>query len=275
MSDRAVRMFGVLATIVHRVVDCLFWRHRRPSAAGGAPQPSARRPVDGAGRQAPSALSRPRPQPQSRSTGGTSQTGDPGKADFQAIADDYMAAHPNVKINITVLENEAFKTKLATAMQAGDVPDLFQSWGGGTMAAAGRRRSAQGHHAQTSPPGRTRSTRAPWASTSTTASSTASRGTSAWSASGTTRRCSSRPASPLRRRPGTSSSPPSSKLKDAGITPIAIGRQGQVAGDAPVGLPRRSATAAATPSARWSRRGDWNTDACIKAGKDVLKRSTT
>ena len=25
-----------------------------------------------------------------------------------------MAAHPNVKINITVLENEAFKTKLAT-----------------------------------------------------------------------------------------------------------------------------------------------------------------
>ena len=45
-----------------------------------------------------------------------------------------MAAHPNVKINITVLENEAFKTKLATSMQAGDVPDLFQSWGGATMA---------------------------------------------------------------------------------------------------------------------------------------------
>ena len=41
-----------------------------------------------------------------------------------------MAAHPNVKINVTVLENEAFKTKLATQMQSGDVPDLFQSWGG-------------------------------------------------------------------------------------------------------------------------------------------------
>lgn len=60
---------------------------------------------------------------------------DPGKADFQAIADAYMAEHPNVKINITVLENEAFKTKLATEMQAGNAPDLFHSWGGGIMAA--------------------------------------------------------------------------------------------------------------------------------------------
>jgi raffinose/stachyose/melibiose transport system substrate-binding protein len=62
-------------------------------------------------------------------------TGDPGKSDFQAIADAYTAAHPNVTIKITVLENEAFKTKLATQIQAGDVPDLFQSWGGGIMAA--------------------------------------------------------------------------------------------------------------------------------------------
>jgi raffinose/stachyose/melibiose transport system substrate-binding protein len=46
-----------------------------------------------------------------------------------------VAAHPNVKINITVLENEAFKTKLATTQQSGSSPDLFQSWGGGIMAA--------------------------------------------------------------------------------------------------------------------------------------------
>ena len=57
-----------------------------------------------------------------------------GKPDFQAIADAYTAAHPNVKINITVLENEAFKTKLA-ATSPDAYPDLFQSWGGGTMAA--------------------------------------------------------------------------------------------------------------------------------------------
>ena len=60
---------------------------------------------------------------------------DPGKTLFKGIADAYMAAHPNVTINITVLENEAFKTKLATQMQSGTPPDLFQSWGGGTMAA--------------------------------------------------------------------------------------------------------------------------------------------
>jgi len=58
---------------------------------------------------------------------------DPGKADFQAIADKYMTAHPNVKIKITVLENEAFKTAIQTNLQAGDIPDLFQSWGGGKM----------------------------------------------------------------------------------------------------------------------------------------------
>ena len=44
-----------------------------------------------------------------------------------------MAAHPNVKIEITVLENEAFKTKMTTVMQSGEPPDIFQSWGGGVM----------------------------------------------------------------------------------------------------------------------------------------------
>ncbi len=61
-------------------------------------------------------------------------TGEPGKSDFQAIADAYTKAHPNVKINITVLDNEAFKTKLAATPPDG-YPDLFQSWGGGIMAA--------------------------------------------------------------------------------------------------------------------------------------------
>lgn len=60
-------------------------------------------------------------------------TKDPGLTDWQTMADDYMAAHPNVTIEITVLENEAFKTKLTTVMQSGDPPDIFQSWGGGTF----------------------------------------------------------------------------------------------------------------------------------------------
>src|SRR5512144_1556017 len=60
-------------------------------------------------------------------------TKDPALSDWQKMADDYMAAHPNVTVEITVLENEAFKTKLTTVMQSGDPPDIFQSWGGGTF----------------------------------------------------------------------------------------------------------------------------------------------
>ncbi len=52
---------------------------------------------------------------------------------WQKLADEYMAEHPNVNIEITVLENEAFKTKLTTVMQSGEPPDIFQSWGGGVM----------------------------------------------------------------------------------------------------------------------------------------------
>ena len=54
-------------------------------------------------------------------------TGEPGKTDFQKVADAYHAAHPNVTIKVTVLDNEAFKTKLSTTAAA-DYPDLFQSW---------------------------------------------------------------------------------------------------------------------------------------------------
>jgi raffinose/stachyose/melibiose transport system substrate-binding protein len=60
-------------------------------------------------------------------------TADEHKALFQKFADDYTALHPNVTIEITVLENEAFKSKLTTVMQSGEPPDIFQSWGGGVM----------------------------------------------------------------------------------------------------------------------------------------------
>jgi raffinose/stachyose/melibiose transport system substrate-binding protein len=52
---------------------------------------------------------------------------------WQTLADEYTAEHPNVTINITVLENAAFKQRLVTVMQAGDPPDLFQSWGGAVL----------------------------------------------------------------------------------------------------------------------------------------------
>ena len=100
-----------------------------PSAAApSAAAPSAAAPSAAAPSAAPSQAAEPVTVDWWHIT-----TGDPGKSDFQAIADAYMAEHPNVKINITVLENEAFKTKLA-ATPADAYPDLFQSWGGGTMA---------------------------------------------------------------------------------------------------------------------------------------------
>lgn len=52
---------------------------------------------------------------------------------WQGLADAYMAEHPNVSIEITILENAAFKDRLVTVMQAGDPPDIFQSWGGAVL----------------------------------------------------------------------------------------------------------------------------------------------
>ncbi|SRR5579883_354958 len=67
-------------------------------------------------------------------------TTDPLKTIWQNLANQYMQMHPNVTIQITVIENDPFKQKLSNAMQAGTPPDIFQSWGGGVLqqyAAAG------------------------------------------------------------------------------------------------------------------------------------------
>ncbi len=60
-------------------------------------------------------------------------TTDPAKSNWQNLANQYMKAHPNVTIKITILENAAFKTKLTTVMQSGSPPDLFHNWGGGVL----------------------------------------------------------------------------------------------------------------------------------------------
>jgi raffinose/stachyose/melibiose transport system substrate-binding protein len=124
------RMFGVLATTMIVVAACSGGGGATAAPSGAAPSAAA---PSAAESTAPSAAASEAAAPVAIDWWHIT-TGDPGKADFQAIADAYMAEHPNVKINITVQENEAFKTKLATSMQAGDVPDLFQSWGGATMA---------------------------------------------------------------------------------------------------------------------------------------------
>src|SRR4051812_46201262 len=58
---------------------------------------------------------------------------DPMLSEWAAMASRFSAAHPGVKFEITPLENEAFKTKLTTTVQAGDPPDIFHTWGGGVL----------------------------------------------------------------------------------------------------------------------------------------------
>jgi raffinose/stachyose/melibiose transport system substrate-binding protein len=61
------------------------------------------------------------------------QNNDPGLTDWQNMADEFMAANPNVTINITVYENDPYGPALDAALNAGEVPDLFQSWGVGDL----------------------------------------------------------------------------------------------------------------------------------------------
>jgi raffinose/stachyose/melibiose transport system substrate-binding protein len=58
------------------------------------------------------------------------------KAIWDQIAKDYNAARPGVNVQFKYLENEAYKAKLPTMLQADESrPDLFYSWAGGVMQA--------------------------------------------------------------------------------------------------------------------------------------------
>jgi raffinose/stachyose/melibiose transport system substrate-binding protein len=54
-------------------------------------------------------------------------------AAMQDIAKAYEADHPDVKVELQFLENEAFKAKLPTLLQSNDPPSLFYTWGGGVL----------------------------------------------------------------------------------------------------------------------------------------------
>jgi len=62
-------------------------------------------------------------------------TNDPLLGYWQKVADDFTKAHPNVKIQISAVQNEELqKTKIPAALQGNNPPDLFQQWGGGELA---------------------------------------------------------------------------------------------------------------------------------------------
>ncbi len=50
---------------------------------------------------------------------------------FNKALDEYRADHPNVTVNIDATENEAYKTKIKTAISANEAPDVFFTWGAG------------------------------------------------------------------------------------------------------------------------------------------------
>ena len=59
---------------------------------------------------------------------------------WEEIAQRYEADHPDVDVQLQFLENEAFKAKLPTLLQSSDAPHFFYSWGGGVL----RQQSATG-----------------------------------------------------------------------------------------------------------------------------------
>ncbi|MEV0148413.1 MULTISPECIES: extracellular solute-binding protein [unclassified Nonomuraea] len=60
-------------------------------------------------------------------------TTEPMKTIMAERAKQFEAAHPNVTIKATVLENEAYKSKITTLTQSGKAPDVFATWGGGVL----------------------------------------------------------------------------------------------------------------------------------------------
>ena len=110
------------------------WRRQRCSRSERAPRKSIERTVDpgDAGATAAASESAQAAEPVTI-TWYHIQNNDPGLSLWKKLADEYTAEHPNVTIDIQVNENEAFKTKLTTLLQQGDVPDLFQTWGGGGL----------------------------------------------------------------------------------------------------------------------------------------------
>lgn len=59
-------------------------------------------------------------------------TGD-GPMLLQQAADRYMADNPDVNVEVVPMQNDPYKTRIRTALGAGDPPCIFPSWGGGPL----------------------------------------------------------------------------------------------------------------------------------------------
>jgi raffinose/stachyose/melibiose transport system substrate-binding protein len=60
-------------------------------------------------------------------------SGPPGEAIRQASVKRFNDANPNSKIKATTFQNDAYKTKIKTAIGAGQAPTIIWGWGGGGL----------------------------------------------------------------------------------------------------------------------------------------------
>ncbi|MFJ4028070.1 extracellular solute-binding protein [Paenarthrobacter sp. NPDC089989] len=60
-------------------------------------------------------------------------TGEPNQSIMQKAADAFGAANAENKISITYFQNDAYKTKIKTAIGAGQAPTIVYGWGGGGL----------------------------------------------------------------------------------------------------------------------------------------------
>lgn len=56
-----------------------------------------------------------------------------GKDYYDQVAQDFMADHPGLTIDVSAMQHEDMGTKLDAAMQSGDMPDVFMERGGGEL----------------------------------------------------------------------------------------------------------------------------------------------
>ncbi|GAA2302823.1 extracellular solute-binding protein [Streptomyces kunmingensis] len=60
-------------------------------------------------------------------------TSEPARGLWNARAKAFEAAHPDVRIKVVTLENDAFKSKLTALTSSGKLPDVYHTWGGGVL----------------------------------------------------------------------------------------------------------------------------------------------
>lgn len=60
-------------------------------------------------------------------------SGEPNQTIEQNAIDTFNKANPDSKISVTFFQNDAYKTKIKTAIGAGQAPTIIYGWGGGTL----------------------------------------------------------------------------------------------------------------------------------------------